>query len=298
MPPIATLTANLLAETTYEFDAWRPEATQRAKRESFQVGGKGINVAKMLRKLGAETLALCFPGGPFGPMCQDWLEASGIPHAAFPDGCETRSGCVVRAPGRPETTFLGVDSAVSREALGQALRRVEALGAPAILALCGVVPRWEEPVWDLLRDWIERRPEGIGLAIDTYGPSLDWLARRDPSIVKINRQELETLFPNEREAPTATLLEQAAAAYPRPQWVVTDGGGPVWFKDVGSAPDAFDPPSVACVSPTGSGDVFFAALLDGLANRPGHTLPSAAMRAADFASRSAAMPGIAEFELP
>src|SRR5688572_11183380 len=39
-----TLTCNLLAETTYTFDAWTPGATQRARDETFQVGGKGINV--------------------------------------------------------------------------------------------------------------------------------------------------------------------------------------------------------------------------------------------------------------
>ena len=48
-----TLTGNLLAERTLEFDHWSPGRTQRAKRQTFQVGGKGINVAKMLTRLAA-----------------------------------------------------------------------------------------------------------------------------------------------------------------------------------------------------------------------------------------------------
>jgi len=60
--PIFTLTGNLLAERTLEFSTWAPGRTQRAQRESFQVGGKGINVAKMLSRLGTPATALCFTG--------------------------------------------------------------------------------------------------------------------------------------------------------------------------------------------------------------------------------------------
>ena len=59
-PHIFTLTGNLLAERTVEFDGWSLGKTQRAVRESFQVGGKGINVSKMLSRLGTPNTALCF----------------------------------------------------------------------------------------------------------------------------------------------------------------------------------------------------------------------------------------------
>lgn len=47
-PAIFTLTGNLLAERTLTLPAWAPGRTQRAVAESFQVGGKGINVSRML----------------------------------------------------------------------------------------------------------------------------------------------------------------------------------------------------------------------------------------------------------
>ena len=104
MPKVITFTANLLAETTYEFSSWKPGKTQRAKGESFQVGGKGINVSKMLNRFGSENLALCFPGGAFGPVCERWLADQGIETLAFHEGCETRSGSVVRSEEMEETT--------------------------------------------------------------------------------------------------------------------------------------------------------------------------------------------------
>ena len=60
-PQILTLTGNLLAERTLDFETWAPGRTQRARAESFQVGGKGINVARMLRRLGARFPAPNFP---------------------------------------------------------------------------------------------------------------------------------------------------------------------------------------------------------------------------------------------
>ena len=55
--PILTFTGNLLAEHTLEFDTWSPGQTQRARTTSFQVGGKGINVARMLSRLGVPNTA-------------------------------------------------------------------------------------------------------------------------------------------------------------------------------------------------------------------------------------------------
>eukprot|EP01034_Spumella_vulgaris_P015204 gene15204-19416_t len=95
-PHIFTLTGNLLAERTLTFAAWAPGRTQRATGESFQVGGKGINVSKMLSRLGAPNTALCFTGGPSGDECFAWLHASGRAFHPFPTSTPTRTGTVVR----------------------------------------------------------------------------------------------------------------------------------------------------------------------------------------------------------
>src|SRR5262245_23017285 len=95
-PHIFTLTGNLLAERTLEFDAWVPGRTHRATVESFQVGGKGINVSKMLTRLGAANTALCFIGGNSGAECETWLRARSFSYRAFGSSTATRTGTVVR----------------------------------------------------------------------------------------------------------------------------------------------------------------------------------------------------------
>ncbi|MBK8476911.1 MAG: hypothetical protein IPL39_11565 [Opitutaceae bacterium] len=67
MPHLFTVTANLLWEQTLFYNEWQPGRTQRATRSAFQVGGKGINVAKMLARLGSPHSAVCFPGGAPAP---------------------------------------------------------------------------------------------------------------------------------------------------------------------------------------------------------------------------------------
>src|SRR5215217_6191659 len=119
LPHIYTLTGNLLAERTLEFAVWSPGRTQRAKHESFQVGGKGTNVSKMLNRLGVANTALCFTGGAPGVECDGWLRERGFAFRAFPTATATRSGTVVRdrSGAHAETTFLGPDSAPDAAAI-------------------------------------------------------------------------------------------------------------------------------------------------------------------------------------
>jgi len=124
---IITLTGNLLAERTFEFSSWEPGKTQRAARESFQVGGKGINVSRMLTRLGARTLALCFAGGASGGECLRWLGQQGIGHHAFQTSMPTRTGLVVVA-----RAVAAASSAGGRGAGTSAVRRMNIAMASAM----------------------------------------------------------------------------------------------------------------------------------------------------------------------
>jgi sugar/nucleoside kinase (ribokinase family) len=62
----------------------------------------------------------------------------------------------------------------------------------------------------------------------------------------------------------------------------------------GSAPASHQPRAIVEVSPTGSGDLLFAGVLDGLLNRNFSLARSVALGSA-LATASAARPGIADF---
>jgi fructose-1-phosphate kinase PfkB-like protein len=290
-PHIFTLTGNLLAERTLEFDSWSTGRTQRAVRESFQVGGKGINVAKMLARLGAPTTALCFAGGPSGQECETWLATRGFSHRVFRTTVPTRTGTVVRTAAtspaaQPETTFLGPDAAPDVAAIRNCAAFLDAQPAGQVLAVCGSLPGWNSPDLEPLRAafcrWIERGH----LAVDTYGPPLAWLASQRTDLVKINALEFATVAPPDSLRPPGSVV----------RWIVTDGPAKVRVWD-GPCQHEFAPPKVTEISPTGSGDVLFACVLHAL-YREGSSLDAAVQFALPYAAANAAHPGIAEFPEP
>lgn len=296
--PIITLTGNLVAETTYYVDDWGPGKTSRATKERFQVGGKGINVSKMLVRLSAETTAVCFPGGSFGPSCLGSLESESIPFQAFTTDCVTRSGSIIRSPESEEISILGLDCQVSQLAMQECVEYLSGLKTPYILAICGVFPNWESESWNPLRSWLPQRDRSVSLAVDTYGPGLQWFVEQSPALVKINRDELEMFFDHDvSEISTDSLLDQIEPIYNCPQWIITDGENPIWNKAKSEPCISVQPRSAKCVSPIGCGDVFFATLLDGIANRPETNIIDIIHLAAEYASRNAESHGIADFEI-
>lgn len=294
---IITFTANLAAETTYYVDDWGPGQTSRATRECFQVGGKGINVSKMLKRLHHPTTAVCFPGGHFGDYCRSWLDENGIPYQAFTRDCITRSGSIIRDPRDKEISILGLDCQVSKIAVQQSMEFLSNLSAPYTLAICGVLPDWTSDQWQPLREWISHRDSKVDLAIDTYGEGLRWFVKQSPDIVKINRDELNTLFDEDVSANDApTLLEQVAQSYQSGAWIVTDGSGPIFCRSTAGAIHSHQPRATNCVSPIGCGDVFFATYLHAIRDSSVDSKAALAL-AAKYASRNAASEGIADFNL-
>ena len=298
-PHLLTFTGNLLAERTQEFAAWAPGKTQRAGRESFQVGGKGINVAKMLRRLGAPVTALCFAGGAAGEECRTWLRAQGFAFEAFATTAATRTGLVVRVPDRPETTFLGPDRAPDATAWRAAAAYLDAGPADRALALCGSVPGWAEPDARPFRAALDRwLARGQQLFVDAYGPPLAWLVERPVALVKINADELRTLLgADATAADTAANLRIASGRWPVQTWIVTDGPRPVWLAARGEMPISLTPPPIREVSPTGSGDVLLACVLFARLHR-GATWRAAIEFALPYAAANAAHAGIADFPDP
>jgi len=256
-----TFTGNLLAERTLTFADWAPGCTQRARAESFQVGGKGINVSRMLRRLGERSRALCFAGGPSGLECTERLRSEGLDFQAFAADSPTRVGTVVRGGSQPETTFLGPDASPGAAAVRACADFIDAQDG-GLLAICGSVPGWDDASFDPLRAALERWLGRGPLVADTYGPPLRWLVGRPLALVKINRLEFDGLFPQaERGGDLAGRLASRARSGPPRAWVITDGPGPVQLVDEAGRADALTPPRVREVSATGSGDVLLACLL-------------------------------------
>jgi fructose-1-phosphate kinase PfkB-like protein len=298
---LLTLTGNPLAEYTGDYPAWPAGGTARARYQSFQVGGKGLNVAKLYHRLGGTVTAATFVGGLEGEICRAWLQD----HAAYalhliPTTTPTRLGWVVRAPDQAETTFLGPDGAPDPDALAACADFLRALPADTAVALCGSFPGWTDPAAAPLRAALHQLAHDGRLVIDTYGAPLAELTALPLPLVKINRTEFAALSGTtirpDGEADSSEELAAWAADHPVLTWIVTDGPRPtlIWQRE--QSPVSLPSPPVPVVSPTGSGDVLLAALLyfhwyDDL------PWAEALRRAIPLAAANTASAGIADFPL-
>jgi 1-phosphofructokinase len=289
-PHLFTLTGNLLAERTLTFATWHVGKTQRATGESFQVGGKGINVSKMLNRLRTPNTALCFAGGAPGAESEAWLKARGFYFQLFPTRAASRIGVVVRSreETQSETTFLGPDVPPDADAIRACARFLEAQEDGQALALCGSFPGWSDASFDPLRSTLEKWLERGRLFVDVYGPPLAWLLERRVDLIKINADELLPFAPDLANLPAKAVAKR---------WVVTNGPAAVQIRDLDGSLKTLTPPTVKEVSATGSGDVLFACVLHALCTG-GVRLSDAVSFALPYAAANAAHPGIAEFPEP
>ena len=88
---IATLTLNpCIDKTLYFGDAFTTGVLNRAAYAMTNAGGKGINVARIYRRLGIRAAAFGFSGGAVGQMLEKLLADEDITPRFTPTSCDTR----------------------------------------------------------------------------------------------------------------------------------------------------------------------------------------------------------------
>lgn len=297
MSTLYTITANLLAEWTVDLPGGiRLGKTQRAIHESFQVGGKGINVSRMAERLGRTSTAVLFPAGYTGALCCAWLEERKFSVLPFRQDGESRTGYVVRTSDSGETTFLGRDRPMQAEIWQQALSQLVTILRPGDgVCLCGSVPGWSPALAEGWRNFVDAVPSSVWIGIDTYGAPLADISGMRCDCIKINHDEWLSLFPD-RDLRPETVAAYLSSVPSDRNWVITDGPERIWGRDCMSGKVFhLTPPKVKEVSATGCGDVLMAVLADALLKRM--DLVAALKTAAPYASANAASPGIADMDL-
>lgn len=278
---ILTVTANPAVDVTYTVPELHPGAVHRVTEVTQRAGGKGLNVARVLRSLGEEVIATGFTGGPAGQWLTEQGTAAGISMhfvEALPD---VRRTTVVRAGD--QTTSLWEpgqrppDPAAAEQAL---LERVDTLLAgaerpdqPAVraLAVCGSLPAGISP--DLPVRLAQRATRaGVPVVLDLDGAPLQAAARAGlPVVLTPNQDEVEALTgarpgsAAEAVSAIAPLLDRGLAAV-----IVTLGEAGMVAVWAGGS-HAAAPPEPVAGNPTGAGDAAVAATLRHLARARGTT---------------------------
>ena len=139
---IITLTLNPAIDETVEVDGFSEGDTNRVVAIRRDIGGKGINVARVLKELGYEPLASGFAPGNLGRMIEDSLLDAGIGTEPVTFAGETRTNInIINRAAHSHTLLAEPGPAVPPEAAAQLRERLlRRIRPDAWLVLAGSIP--------------------------------------------------------------------------------------------------------------------------------------------------------------
>jgi 1-phosphofructokinase len=196
--PVITVTLNPAIDRTVWVDELVPGKTHRTADTRAAFGGKGINVARGVARLGVPVVALGLAGEDQATPIERHLDALGVPSRFIRTPGETRTNLKVieQASGRlteingsgPEVSAAQVDE-LERELLSAVERQragvVVFAGSLPLGVDASVYARWTEA---LRQAWPSLR-----VLADTSDEALQQVARARPFFLKPNRVEAAAL---------------------------------------------------------------------------------------------------------
>ncbi len=192
---IATVTLNPAVDRSVTVRGFEIGKTNRGELGRVDAGGKGINVAKALKRLGSPVCALGLVAGSNGRFILDVLSAEGIPADFVHVPGETRVNLKIHDPEKGTETELNEPGfRVTAEYLEELQRKIEAHAPDCeVMVFSGSLPP-DAPATmfaDLIR--LAKR-HGAKCFLDTAGPGLKHGLAAGPYLIKPNRAEVEDLL--------------------------------------------------------------------------------------------------------
>lgn len=262
---ILTITINPLLERRIFYEKIYPGKDNRALKEEFAAGGKGINVSRQLNYLGLKNSSYTFLGGNNGKILRSILTRENIDYSSVPTKSETRSAdLVIETKEKRITTFFGVNSSITKEESDEFKNKLEKMIQNcSIVVFSGSSPCKETD--DIFPYGIELANKHDKISIlDTYGEHLVKCIEESPTIVHNNIHEVETSLSLKLENETDKLnfLNHLYSKGIKMAFL-TDGDNPAYSSKYDFHYKII-PPQIDAIDATGSGDAFVAGIVYGL----------------------------------
>jgi 1-phosphofructokinase family hexose kinase len=290
---IVTVTPNPALDVTYRVPSLRAGEIHRVRDVLVRAGGKGVNVARVLRQLGEPCVAVGLGGGPDGRRLVAELRATGVDVDFREELPDVRRTLVVHADGGV-TSFWEpgrepLDPVGAGQVLLDAVRtRLATAGA---VTVSGSLPPGVDPELPARIAFLSAERQ-VPVVLDLDGEPLHAALAAADAVLMPNIDELEALTgeraqtPKDAAALAAHLLRGRAGPSPAGVVVTLGEQGAVAVTAAGAA--AARPPERVRGNTTGAGDAACAAVARALATAG--SLPAVNLRAvvADAVAVSAA----------
>ncbi|MCT2346419.1 1-phosphofructokinase [Bacillales bacterium AN1005] len=188
---IYTLTLNPSVDYIIELSEVNLGELNRTEQTSKFAGGKGINVSKVLQRMGVESKALGFVGGFTGDYIKNQLKQEAI-HTDFVQVEEdTRINVKVKAADETELNAAG--PTISAEKLAELKEKISKLNSEDLLVLAGSIPSTlpANTYEELVKICSENK---VSFVVDAEGELLQKVLPYNPFLIKPNHHELGDLF--------------------------------------------------------------------------------------------------------
>ncbi|MCX8052874.1 MAG: 1-phosphofructokinase [Armatimonadetes bacterium] len=259
---ISTVTLNPAVDKTVYVSKLVPYDTNRVIKVEVDAGGKGINCARMLARLGAQARALAFVGGTTGEFVAAVLARDGVIFDRVQTAKPTRTCIAIEdATDHPPTTLNERGGPIDHAELVSLLEKTKEVSRQSSYVLFGgSIPLGvNDDIYNVLVQIAAAA--GARPVLDADGEALAEGIKAKPFMVKPNMDEAERLL----EATFRSKADVGRAAIKIAEMgvelvVISLGSqGAVAHYD-GLIYDAV-PPEVEAVSTIGSGDSMIAGML-------------------------------------
>jgi 1-phosphofructokinase/tagatose 6-phosphate kinase len=298
---IVTVTLNAALDRILTVPNFQRGHRHRASEKLTLAGGKGIIVARALKRLGVPVVATGFVGGRNGRRILEELNEEAVLNDLVRIDDESRTSTAVIDPtSGVYTEIIEWGPLVSAEEIEILREKLDYLSRGAeMVVFCGSLPRGVDTglYADMIRE-LNRR--GVTTVLDTEGEPLRLGVEAEPTLVAPNQIEAESVVGQEfsDEEDFVLALETLSEMGARNVLVTHDRGvfAHLRREKERGRPMRYrvDAPGVEVVSPVGAGSVLLAAFL---AARLEKLQPEEALRRAVAAGTASAMViGSGQFE--
>ncbi len=260
---IATVTLNPAMDKVIFLSELDRARINRAKKLTALPGGKGVNVALMLNKLGHEVIALGLLGGFIGEFIETSLERAGV-FIAFQHVAEqSRSNFIVVDDSDEITQVLEPGPLVTDDEVDRFLSTYDrTISECSMVVIGGTVPPGCPP--DIYKELILRaKKKGLSTALNAYGEPFERGVEAAPDIVKPDTRFISELLGQDRSTAFGRRNISEKLLGMGVKTVIIAHGR--LDHQVQSVDDIFDlkVSSDVVVNTVTSGDAFLAGLIDG-----------------------------------
>lgn len=262
MPSIVTVTFSPCIDKSTTVNRLVPDVKLKCAAPVLEPGGGGINVARAIKKLGGDALALYPAGGYTGKFFTALLQSEGISTLVIETSHETRENIIVLEESTNRQYRLGMPGTVlTADEWPEILKKLEAIKDAAFIVASGSLPPGV-PNDIFARIATIAKKNNAKLLADTNGKALQQALDGGAFLIKPNLGELSLLagkeFLQKEEVVDAArqLLKNSEC-----QAVVVSMGGDGALLVTRDLATRFTPPAVERKSTVGAGDSMVAGIV-------------------------------------